>query len=185
MRRLRSQPQPWSQSADRGRSTGRAGSISSPLLEEALGQGTQFNICDLNGFWVCPARLRKRGIAIRLPATCPTWRARRCAEAIVASCSYVMRLRINAGGRLEALEFLPGLGVNSLEIALQRSVERHVTRSRQGTRPDREPLFVLTRRSSRCGRPPRPRNCPCGFRQRADTSTMSPRHVADQLCRSP
>jgi hypothetical protein len=27
--------------------------------------------------------------------------------------------------------------------------------------------------------------CPRGFRQRADTSTMSPRHMADQLCRSP
>jgi hypothetical protein len=67
---------------------------------------------------------------------------RHCETPGMASCSYVMTLPINTGGRLEAVEFLPGLGVNSLEIALQRSVERHVAGSRQGTRPDREPLFV-------------------------------------------
>src|SRR3977135_3456673 len=44
----------------------------------------------------------------------------------------------DAGRSLELVEFLAGLGVDRLEIALQRAVEHHATGGGERTRPDRE-----------------------------------------------
>src|SRR5262249_12947971 len=48
----------------------------------------------------------------------------------------------NAGRRLELVEFLARLGVDSLEIAFERTIEHHAAGGRQGTRPDRKQFFV-------------------------------------------
>src|SRR5260370_1015215 len=46
----------------------------------------------------------------------------------------------DAGRCLELVEFLARLGVNSLEVAFERSVEHHAAGGRQGARPHRELL---------------------------------------------
>src|SRR5439155_9417306 len=48
----------------------------------------------------------------------------------------------DAGRRLELVKFFACLGVDGLEVAFERAVEHHAARGRQGTRPDREQLFV-------------------------------------------
>src|SRR6267378_5389452 len=48
----------------------------------------------------------------------------------------------DAGWGLELVELLAGLGVDRLEVALQRAVEHHTTGGGQRTRPDRELLLV-------------------------------------------
>jgi hypothetical protein len=53
-------------------------------LEETLGQGTQFNICDLNGLWVCLLDCGTRHCyPVARDVSDLARRARRCAEAIV------------------------------------------------------------------------------------------------------
>src|SRR5262249_60152374 len=72
--------------------------------------------------------------------TCPAADAGQDRNVLFATMLIGGHVSDDAGRRLELVEFLAGLGVNSLEVAFERSVEHHAAGGRQGTRPHRERL---------------------------------------------
>src|SRR5262245_7410607 len=84
------------------------------------------------------------GGGIRQPGgktdTCPAADAGQNRDVLLATMLIGGDVSDDAGRRLELVEFLAGLGVDSLEIAFERAVEHHAAGGRQGTRPDRELL---------------------------------------------
>src|SRR5262249_11258691 len=100
------------------------------------------------------------GGGIRQPGgktdTCPAADAGQDRNVLLAAMFIGGHVADDAGGRLELVEFLAGLGVDGLEVAFERAVEHHAAGGRQGTRPCRE----------------------------ADTSTAWPRHRAGPPCSS-
>src|SRR5215471_17626761 len=73
--------------------------------------------------------------------TCPATDAGQNRDVLLAAMLIGRHVADDAGRRLELVEFLAGLGVDSLEVAFERAVEHHAASRCQRTRPDRELLF--------------------------------------------
>src|SRR5262245_31733299 len=91
------------------------------------------------------ANRAQAGGGIRQPGgktdTCPAADAGQDRNVLLAAMLIGGDVSNDAGRCLELVEFLARLGINSLEVPFERSVEHNAAGGRQGTRPDRELLW--------------------------------------------